>query len=235
MSYVYPDWQLTQTTAYQSVSEIKRLFNDPDEKELDFMEVDRPTPPARARRLVSNDLRLPQFMTTAKQPVATQIGTAVHLVLQKISLSQSPTQESLEALIQQLTNQGLIESSIAGQIDRQRILNFFASSLGRQLLAHPQQVEREIPFSLLLPVAKKSADILVHGIIDGFLSTADQVLLFDYKTDFVLSHDQTKQQQICERYRGQLNLYSQALEKILRRPVNHKYLYLLAADQLVEL
>ncbi|KRM89371.1 helicase-exonuclease AddAB subunit AddA [Liquorilactobacillus vini] len=235
LSYVYPDWQLTQTTAYQSVSEIKRLFNDPDEKELDFMEVDRPTPPARARRLVSNDLRLPQFMTTAKQPVATQIGTAVHLVLQKISLSQSPTQESLEALIQQLTNQGLIESSIAGQIDRQRILNFFASSLGRQLLAHPQQVEREIPFSLLLPVAKKSADILVHGIIDGFLSTVDQVLLFDYKTDFVLPHDQTKQQQICERYRGQLNLYSQALEKILQRPVNHKYLYLLAADQLVEL
>ncbi|WP_281165562.1 helicase-exonuclease AddAB subunit AddA [Liquorilactobacillus sicerae] len=235
LNYVYPDWQLTRTTAYQSVSEIKRLFNDPDEKELDFMEVDRPTPPAQARRLVSNDLRLPQFMATAKQPAATQIGTAVHLVLQKISLSQLPTKESLETLIQQLTNQGLIEPPIAAQIDRQQILNFFASSLGRQLLAHPQQVEREVPFSLLLPVAKNSADILVHGIIDGFLPTAAQVLLFDYKTDFVLPHDQTKQQQICERYRGQLNLYSQALEKILHRSVDHKYLYLLAADQLVEL
>ena len=242
LSFSYPDQLLTQTTVYQSVSEIKRLFNDPDEAELDFMEqVDRPTQPARARRLVSNDLRLPQFMQTAQKVAPTQLGTAVHLVLQKISLKTKPTAAGIARLIEQLVTKGLLEKRIAVKIDQQRILNFFDSSLGKELLLHPQQVQREVPFSLLLPakqifpqVAGSQADILVHGIIDGFLATDREVLLFDYKTDFVLPDNQAKIRVICDRYRGQLNLYAQALNKILQRPITHRYLYLLSASKLIE-
>lgn len=242
LSFKYSDQLLTQTTAYQSVSEIKRLFNDPDEAELDFMEqVDRPTRPAKARRLVSSDLRLPQFMHETQKVAPTQLGTAVHLVLQKISLREKPTTTAIAQLIKRLVEEGLLEKRIAAKVNQQRIMDFFGSSLGKKLLLHPQQVQREVPFSLLLPakqifpqVSGSQADILVHGIIDGFLATDSEVLLFDYKTDFVLSNDQAKIQAICDRYRGQLNLYAQALGKILQRPVTHKYLYLLSASKLIE-
>lgn len=243
LSYQYPNQILTATTAYQSVSEIKRLFNDPDEEELDFMaSTQRPTPPARARRLVSADLALPQFMNQDQAIKPTQLGTAVHLVLQKVPLKKQPTRESLAELVTQLTNNGMISAKIATQIDLTAILNFFASSLGQKILAQPEQVKREVPFSLLLPagqlfpdLAKVSEDILVHGIIDGFLVTPKDVYLFDYKTDYIQAGNAVKEKQLIERYQGQLNLYAQALVKILKRPVTHKYLYLLRIGKLVEL
>lgn len=242
LEYQYPNQVLTSTTAYQSVSEIKRLFNDPDEAELDFMvSPQQPTPPARARRLVSADLNLPQFMEQNQTIKPTQLGTAVHLVLQKVSLEVAPTETSLVKLVQSLVNAGMLTDKIAAQIDLTAILNFFASSLGQKILTHPQQVQREVPFSLLLPAEKlfpelatTTEDILVHGIIDGFLVTDQAVYLFDYKTDYLQPTDAAKEQQIIERYRGQLNLYAQALTKILQRSVVHKYLYLLRIGKLVE-
>ncbi len=86
--------------------------------------------------------------------------------------------------------------------------------------AKPQQVQREVPFSMLLPANQlfeilqndPGEDVLVHGIMDGYVTEADGVTLFDYKTDH--EPDPAK---LVARYRGQLNLYAQALAQLQPR------------------
>ena len=80
-----------------------------------------------------------------------------------------------------------------------------------------------------------SADpILIHGIIDGCFETPDgQLVIFDYKTDAV--NDYQTPEKVVARYRGQLNLYSLALESIKHKKVTHRYLYLVASGQVVEI
>ncbi|MFD0897130.1 helicase-exonuclease AddAB subunit AddA [Loigolactobacillus binensis] len=240
----YPYQAATQTTAYQAVSEVKRLFDDPAANEMNSLQVDTDKKQSGVHRYVATDFVVPRFIQTTTQVPATAVGTATHLVLQKIDLHVTPTAASITALIKQLVAQNILTTSVAKQIKPANILRFFASDLGQQLLAHPDSVVREAPFSLLLPAtqlftdfaADDPAQILIHGIIDGYLVTPEQVLLFDYKTDYVPAKQQdVKFAQLRQRYAGQLHLYAAALTRILQRPVTHEYLYLLASGTALEI
>lgn len=75
-----------------------------------------------------------------------------------------------------------------------------------------------IPAKKVYPNLQDEQPILVHGIIDGYFIDESQktITLFDYKTDFVPKRAGDRQKQAIRRlqrnYRGQLNLYRQALQ-----------------------
>ena len=75
-------------------------------------------------------------------------------------------------------------------------------------------------------------EMLIHGIIDGYLETADEVLLYDFKTDFVFNGDIEVMRQ---RYQGQLSLYKQALEQALQKPVTRTVLIWLPQRKIIDL
>ncbi|CUS27046.1 ATP-dependent nuclease subunit A [Paucilactobacillus oligofermentans DSM 15707 = LMG 22743] len=236
LNYQYPYQAATKTTAYQSVSEIKRLFDDPDNHEL--IQLDLGDADKQQGRYTQIELGKPQFLRGDKAPSAAEIGTATHLIFQLLDLNHSPSIEDVERLIQQLTIAKTIPEVIANKINREAVVEFYQSDFGQQVIANQQQLQRETPFSLLLPASQlfedlKDSDeeILIHGIIDGYFKTDDGLTIFDYKTDDV--HDNIDE--IIEKYRGQVNLYSEALSRIEQSPVVHKYLYLLSINQLVEL
>ncbi|WP_420805503.1 helicase-exonuclease AddAB subunit AddA [Liquorilactobacillus aquaticus] len=243
LEYQYPALSLTRTTAYQSVSEIKRLFNDPDQERMEFLEPNFEIKTrTQAKRYVKNDITLPDFIERKQQITNAEIGTATHLVLQELPLTQSPTMSSLQELIASLTEQGILTQELADAVDKSKILLFFKSELGQRLLADPDHVKREVPFSLLLPAKRlftdiedKEQDVLVHGIIDGYIVSEGNIELFDYKTDYLVQGDEQAKQKIIERYKGQLNLYATALGNILRQKVAHKYLYLLETNEQIEI
>ncbi|RXA85536.1 helicase-exonuclease AddAB subunit AddA, partial [Enterococcus faecalis] len=56
LNFKYHDIEATQTTAYQSVSEIKRVFDDPDKLEMDFSAVDRDQKIRPQKRFVTDQL-----------------------------------------------------------------------------------------------------------------------------------------------------------------------------------
>lgn len=234
----YPKQVATKTTAYQAVSEIKRLFDDPDLEQMERLSLNKEE--AAFRKV--GDFKTPKFMTTKVQVTPAEVGTAVHLLLQKMPLTKEPTMPSIKELLDELVRGQLISPEVAQKIELEKIVLFYQSDLGKQLLASPKAVEREVMFSMTLPAGQVFAElpadltdpILVHGIMDGYVITQDdEVILFDYKTDKVLG--KTGVQKIKERYQGQLNLYQLALEKILGKKVTHKYLYLLDNAQLVEI
>lgn len=230
----------TQTTAYQSVSEMKRLFEDPDVAQLGRYQ---PTlTVSQGNRYVTREFAQPAFLQTVTAPTPTEIGTATHLVLQKLDLTQPVTTDAIDQLIDTLVTNQVMTAAVGEKIDRENITRLIDSDFGQQLVAHAQADHRETPFSLLLPahdvfetVQDETAKILIHGIIDGyFIDDQGEVTLFDYKTDYVADGD-AGIEKIKDRYAGQLNLYALALSKMLDRPVAHRYLYLLSLGQLVEI
>ena len=77
---------------------------------------------------------------------------------------------------------------------------------------------------------KSEEMILVQGIIDAFLIEEDEIILWDYKTDYVVN-----EQQLVKRYKTQLYYYKEALERQLHLKVKEVYIYSLHLNQAIPL
>ena len=224
------------TTAYQSVSEIKGLFADPDEAEMseDLLE--------EKSRFNLGSFAKPKFLTQTKQVTAADVGSATHLVLQKIGLEKTPELSDFTELLDQLVNEKLLTEELADKIDCQSLVNFYQSDLGKLIVENSQNVSREYPVSILMSAKElfknTSKDysindkILVHGIIDGVIETNRGIVIFDYKTDHVSDGNLAE---LIEKYSGQVNLYAKAISAIKNKPVVGKYLYFLKINEAVDL
>lgn len=227
------------TTAYQSVSEAKRLFEDPDNATIGEYQATAERP--SGHRFVTHDFARPEFLQTVREPLPTEIGTATHLVLQQLDVRTAPTAASVQNLIDRLVNDQVLSVEVAKRIDVSNILRFFDSVVGQQVLANPTALKREVPFSLLMPAKslftdfkEQDSQVLVHGIVDGYLTTSEGIILFDYKTDHVnLKNAGNSEQKLIDRYGGQVNLYATALQQMTGLPIVNQYLYLLATGDLV--
>lgn len=240
LNFQYPHVAATQTTAYQSVSEIKRLFEDPDNQELIQLELN---PQARSQgRYVKSQFGQPRFLQQTQVASPTQIGTATHLVLQTLDVTTKPTVEMIQQVVARLQLSQIVAPEVASKIDQAKIAAFFDTELGQALVEHADTLQREAPFSMLLrgnqlftQLTTDDEKILIHGIIDGYFETADGLVLFDYKTDHVAGDNPIAIQQVVDRYRGQVNLYARALTSFKHQPVVHKYLYLLDIGKMIEI
>ena len=150
-------------------------------------------------------------------------GTLMHEVMQWLPLQQY-TRPSLREALDSLTLQGYLTDEERKAISEKRIYDFFQSELGQRLLA-AQRVERELPFSMLFPANRvypemlDGEDLFLQGIIDtAFLEDGAWVLV-DYKTD------RLDEEALVERYRIQLMLYKEALERLTPYPVKEVYIY----------
>ena len=164
---------------------------------------------------------LPDFSKT-KKVTGAEIGSATHELMQRINLAKKPTLETLEEAIEQVQ----VSSDVKSKINLEKILSFFDTTLGQEILANQDKLYREQPFSMLKRDDKSQEDFVVRGILDGYLVYEDKIILFDYKTD---RYDDASQ--LIERYRGQLDLYAEALSRSYQIETVEKYLILLGKDQ----
>ena len=164
---------------------------------------------------------LPDFSTKEKVTGA-EIGSATHELMQRIDLSQQPTLASLKDTLQQVQT----SPAVRDKINLSKILAFFDTSLGQEILANTNHLYREQPFSMLKRDQKSQEDFVVRGILDGYLLYKDRIVLFDYKTD---RYDEPSQ--LIDRYRGQLALYGEALSRAYSIGNIEKYLILLGKDE----
>ena len=235
--YDYPFRDASSTTAYQSVSEIKKAFNDPLETELEnahFL--------ASTNRYLQPIETKPDFLFETKFTGA-EIGTATHLLLQYYDYNQKGEPEQLELEIKDLIKQDKLNPEIVPSINQQQINWFVHSDFAKQFWQNPAQLKREVEFSSLLSASTlfndfsdPNAKILIHGTIDGYFVEDDGIILFDYKTDHIDQHNlDLAIANIKQKYTGQLRLYERALNSFAEKPVKHKYLILLDAEKIVEI
>ena len=199
----------------QTPSQIKKFY----EPVMDMEGVEVANQTQSPEKQISFDL--PDFSTKDKVTGA-EIGSATHELMQRIDLSQQPTLASLtETLKQVQTSPG-----VRDKINLSKILAFFDTALGQEILTNTDHLYREQPFSMLKKDQKSQEDFVVRGILDGYLLYEDRIILFDYKTD---RYDESSQ--LVDRYRGQLALYGEALSRAYSIEYIEKYLILLGKDE----
>ena len=165
--------------------------------------------------------KLPDFSKT-KKVTGAEIGSATHELMQRINLDKKPTLEILTEALEQVQ----VSSDVKSKINLGKILSFFDTALGQEILANQDKLYREQPFSMLKRDEKSQENFVVRGILDGYLLYNDKIALFDYKTD---RYEHASQ--LVERYRGQLDLYAEALSRSYQIETVEKYLILLGKDQ----
>ena len=128
----------------QTPSQIKKFY----EPVMDMEGVEIAGQGQSVDKKISFDL--PDFSTKEKVTGA-EIGSATHELMQRIDLSQRPTLASLtETLKQVQTN-----PAVRDKINLAKILAFFDTELGQEILANTDYLYREQPFSMLKRDQKK--------------------------------------------------------------------------------
>ena len=151
-----------------------------------------------------------------------EIGSATHELMQRLDLSQEPTIDSLKEALDLVQ----IHQSVKDKINLQKILSFFETDLGKEILSNKDKLHREQPFSMLKVDERSNENFVVRGILDGYLLFEDHIILFDYKTDRY--QDSTE---LIERYKGQLSLYEEGLTKGYGISKIDKYLILFGKEE----
>lgn len=247
LTFKYQHPAATEATAFQAVSMVRELVRtDPDTLEMGKLTFDKEK--AQDSWDAVDVLATPRFaQDNSRKPSRAVVGTATHLVFQKLLLDRPVTEAVVQQEVDRLADQRLIPSQeVADEIDTAGIAAFYQTPVGQQLLADPDNVHREQQFSMIIPASDLNAQlagddgqILIHGIIDGLQYCQDGITLFDYKTDQKHRGESQEdfEQRMLDHYAGQLTLYADALNKMSaeskRGRVVRQYLYLVATRTLL--
>ncbi|CAG7639370.1 ATP-dependent helicase/nuclease subunit A [Paenibacillus solanacearum] len=184
-------------------------------------------------------VRRPRFLEQREMNAAER-GSVFHSVMQHIPLDGEPGENEIRHTLVSMVERELLTEAQSALVDPKGIAAFFQSALGQRML-RAKQVHREVPFSFGLPARDVyGADqgglsdeaVMLQGVIDCLIEEEEGLVLLDYKTDRLKGGSPAK---IAEGYRLQLDLYGKAVERIWKRPVTQKYIFLFDGAHVVEL
>ena len=250
--FTYPNLIASKTTAKISVSELKRRFAERDAEAVSATEVsmqqqsvpsvlsgdaaddttdeaavvDTSIPAISETELADSVFgRKPMAIADAEEIVTgAQWGTLMHEAMQWLPVKKY-TQHSMTDMLDSLRADGKFSDEERSLLSDRSLYGFFNSDLGKRLIAS-KRVERELPFSMLFdgnrvyPDVENGERLFLQGIIDTVFVEDDQWVLVDYKTDRVKSGDE-----LIRRYKIQMDLYKEALERLTNMPVKASYIY----------
>ena len=171
---------------------------------------------------------VPIFAKPVTKITNAQRGTLVHLCIEKMEVEKEYTKEAIEQLLEELVQKEMITEQEKEEIPIHLLLQYVQSDLWKEL-KQAQEIHKEQPFYIQVPAeeiyegAGKEDKILVQGIIDlYYISAKGEVVLVDYKTDYV---EKGQEIELWKKYKEQLKLYQEALEKALHRKVDKVAIY----------
>ena len=170
----------------------------------------------------------PKFLSDDEEKItAGKRGTIIHLIMKNLDFSKEYQLKDIEDLIETLKTKEIITEKEAYSVDKNQILQFTKSEIWDEL-KNAKAYFKEEPFYINIPAKEvedtdSNENILAQGIIDLYYITAkDELVLLDYKTDFVKSGEE---EILINRHKDQLLLYKEALENALNRKVDKIYIY----------
>ncbi|HEY8889950.1 MAG TPA: helicase-exonuclease AddAB subunit AddA [Clostridium sp.] len=222
----------TKIPTVLTVTELKRKFNvEIDEGSSNSLYVPR---------LVNK----PKFLEEIKGLTAAEKGTAMHSVLQRLDLTKVSSKSEIESQIEMLVQKQLISKEEGKVVRVDKLIKFFKTNLGLRMIKAfgLKALKREMPFHMeisstdidkTLPIEIYGDEkIILQGIIDCYFEEDGQIILVDYKTDFVKNGDVGP---LVEKYKAQLDYYARALKGALKKEVKERYLYLFSVDEAIEI
>ena len=181
---------------------------------------------------------IPAFLGGKEKKVrGSDVGSAMHRFLECYDFGRTDFSSAVEAEKERMLQSRLLCEEEASLLALSALSAFMQEDIARRLheAAERSELYREKAFVM----EKKAADIfpegtdekiLVQGIIDVFFFEGNDIILLDYKTDKVRNAAVLK-----ERYRKQLDLYGEALERAYGRSCREKCIYSLTMGQMIAL
>ena len=173
---------------------------------------------------------IPKFMQETETVGGAVRGTVVHKLLEQLDYRREASEEELEAQIAAFCAAGKMTQEEAEMVERPRILGFLQSDLGKRMkqAALAGQLYREQPFVLSVAAShireKWDTDdqVLVQGMIDAYFYEESEIVLVDYKTDFIKTG---QERALLEKYQIQLDFYAEALRRLTGKTVKERLIY----------
>ena len=169
--------------------------------------------------------RKPQALQSEEDVLTgAQWGTLMHEAMQWLPLAQY-TQASLTKELDALVTKGTFTEEERNLLSDTSLYKFFSSDLGKRLI-NGKRIERELPFSMLFDgkrvydTLEDGENLFLQGIIDTAFEEDGEWILVDYKTDRVKSGED-----LIKRYKIQMDLYKEALQRLTGMPVKACYIY----------
>ncbi|NMA84190.1 MAG: helicase-exonuclease AddAB subunit AddA [Epulopiscium sp.] len=224
-----------------SVSEIKRRFQEEQmDSGIEEMNPIEGSSSVESDEIMERILPLPQFIEEKRMKTGAEKGIVFHFVLQHIDFKDMADTDSIINALDHLVDRGLLTEEEREGISIPSLITFGRSTLV-QRMKEAKMVKKEMPFVMGRPAKSLYPDleelpevqeeiILVQGMIDCYFEEEDGLVLVDYKTDYVPNGQVDI---IKERYRTQIELYTQALEQIIGKKVKEKILYLFSIHEMV--
>ncbi|HGM1477590.1 TPA: helicase-exonuclease AddAB subunit AddA [Clostridioides difficile] len=236
LNYIYPYEFSTRKPATISVTEIKKIQNNYEEELINTI---------FEQKVI---LKKPIFIQNEEEREkisGTERGTIVHLVMEVLDLKNVSSVNDIKSQIRGFVSKGIITEKQASIVNPYKIYKFFASNIGKRML-NAEIINREksiyaqvnmkdiyIYEKLINNDDKKLYDnesVMLRGIVDAYFEEDNQIVLVDYKTDFV---NEENINQIIEKYKKQLDLYADIIETLTGKSVKEKCIYLFGVDEAV--
>lgn len=183
---------------------------------------------------------LPRFRKPEEEEGGAARGTVYHRFLENLDFTGEFHQNFIVSQLETMVKCGKILKNEARWISVRKIRDFLASDIaGRmQAAARREELHREQPFVLGVPAGRIREEwageeqILIQGIIDAWFYEDGEIVLVDYKTDFV---PEGQARRLAEKYRIQLEFYRQALERLTGKRVKEALIYSFCLGETVAL
>lgn len=241
LSYEYPYENEVAMKTKVSVSELKHRMMDQvlaEESEAIFPLPDWKEAASfgKAKASVADGSKLqegqreryiPAFMEGVQEEnTGAKRGSAIHRMLECYDFTRPP--ETLQEQFRELVEQNKIEEGLRPFVRLPAVRRFLQTALGARMQAAAKKgkLYREKPFVMGKPACEALEGsssremILIQGIIDVFFEEDGEIVLLDYKTDKVESAAE-----LVRRYRIQLELYQEAIERAVGKKVKERLLY----------
>lgn len=215
LDWQYPHLSAVRLPAKLSVSELKGL------REQD----------ADAEPLLEEQVRLaePRFVGEFR-PRGNEVGNALHQALQFGDferLRKDPEEE-----LARLVHEGFILERQRQLIPVEKIRRFTESDCFCDLLA-ADSYSKEERFLFPMPASElfgreAEGEILIQGVLDCYSVRGGDAVILDYKTDRV-----TKEQELIDRYRVQMELYTEALKRVKGLNVVRREIYSFSLEKTI--
>lgn len=169
----------------------------------------------------------PKYLKNSEKTSAER-GTQIHLIMENLDFKNIFKKEDVLCQIKKMIEENIFEIDLIKKEDIKKIENFIESSIFKRM-RKSNLLYKEWAFILKLKsseiLKEEISDDFVHiqGMIDACFLEDDEWVLIDYKSDFFLEN---QKKEVLNRYKKQIDFYKIALEKITKKKVKEKYIYL---------
>ncbi|MDU7956513.1 MAG: helicase-exonuclease AddAB subunit AddA [Clostridium perfringens] len=233
LGFKYKYIESCNTPSNISVTELKRAHQEEEFMQESYNIIDNESNEENKKEKIK---RKPRFMEEKQEEFsAAKKGTITHFVMQHIDLDKVTYIDEIREEVLKMVKKELLTEEEGKVVNVFKIQKFFKSDLGQRMLSSyksGKKVYRELPFITEIPssIIEKNLDpkiygeekVRLQGIIDAFFEEEDGYVLLDYKTDYV---KEGEEEDFINKYKIQINLYKDTLNKILGEEVKEAYLY----------